>query len=227
MIGTGTSVSALTTGTTANNINASAVTNALSITGNNGNNSLTGTAFNDTLIGNAGNDAINGGVGADRINGGKGADSLFGGSDQDTFIFATGDSGQTVATLDKITDYTKGALGTGDLIDFASNLTIGGSAATATASQASINMTTGIASFASGSGTTLSDALFAIASRMTAATNTSGEFALFKVNNTGDYYAFISDGTSGVGANDVVIQFVGVTSIANIDLTGGNLTFIA
>jgi len=132
-----------------------------------------------------------------------------------------------LATLDKIADYTKGALGTGDLIDYVSLLTIGGSAATATARQASINMTTGIASFASGSGTALADALLDIASRMTAATNTTGEFALFKVNNTGDYYAFISDGIAGVGANDVVIQLVGITSISNIDLTGGNLTFIA
>ena len=164
--------------------------------------------------------------GDDVINGGKGADILAGGSGKDTFVFTTGDSGQTATTLDKITDYTKGAVGTGDLIDFTSNLTIGGSAATATASQASINMTTGLATFAANSGTTLSDALSDIASRMTAATNTRGEFALFKVNNTGDYYAFISDGTAGVGANDVLIQLIGMNSYMSIDLTDGNLTII-
>jgi hypothetical protein len=128
--------------------------------------------------------------------------------------------------LDKITDYTKGAVGTGDLIDFSSNLTIGGSAATATATQASINITTGKTTFAAGSGTTLSDALLDIASRMTAATNAIGEFALFQVNNTGDHYAFISDGKKGVGANDVLIQFNGMNSYTGIDLAGGSLTVI-
>ena len=85
-------------------------------------------------------------------------------------------------------------------------------------------MTTGVATFATGSGTTLSDALLDVTARMTAAKNTKGEFVLFKVNGTGDYYAFISDGTAGVGANDVLIQLVGITSISGIDLTGGNLT---
>ncbi len=179
---------------------------------------ITGNAVANNLIGNSANNTINAG---------KGADTLTGGSGRDTFVFATGDSGQTATTLDKITDYTKGALGTSDLIDFTSNLTIGGSAATATTSQASINMTTGLATFAAGSGTTLSDAILDIASRMTAATNTRGEFALFKVNNTGDYYAFISDGTSGVGTNDVVIQLVGITFISSINLTAGNLTLVA
>ena len=117
-------------------------------------------------------------------------------------------------------------VGTGDLIDFTSNLTVGGSAATATSTQASINMTTGKATFAAGSGTTLSDALSDIASRMTASTDARGEFALFQVNNTGDHYAFISDGTRGVGANDLLIQFNGLNSYTGIDLTVGNLTII-
>jgi len=176
---------------------------------------LTGNTVANSLIGNDANNTMNGG---------KGADILTGGSGKDTFVFTTGDSGQTALTLDKIADYTKGALGTGDLIDYVSNLTVGGSAATATSAQASINMTTGVATFATGSGTTLSDALLDVTARMTAATNTKGEFVLFKVNGTGDYYAFISDGTAGVGANDVLIQLVGITSISGIDLTGGNLT---
>ena len=225
-IGTGVAFNPVTTGTTALSINASAVQNGLTIVGNNGVNTLTGTAYSDVIVGNAGNDVLNGGIGADTLNAGTNADTLTGGLGSDTFAFAAGDSGQTATTLDKVTDYTKGAVGTGDLIDFTSNLMIGGSAATATASQASINMTTGLATFASGSGTTLSDALLDISSRMTAATNTSGEFALFEVDNTGDYYAFISDGTAGVGANDVLIQLIGMNSYTGIDLTGGNLTII-
>jgi hypothetical protein len=67
----------------------------------------------------------------------------------------------------------------------------------------------------------LTDTLADITSWFTFATDTAGEFALFTVNNTGNYYSFISDGTTGVTANDVVIQLTGVTSITSIDLTGG------
>jgi Ca2+-binding RTX toxin-like protein len=223
VIGTGTGASAVTTATTALNVNAALVTTALSITGNAGNNSLTGGVGTDTLIGGAGNDTLVGGAGNDTLIGGRGADSLTGGTGVDTFVFTTGDSGQATS-FDIIRDYATGAVGTGDLIDFSANLTIGGSAATAIAAQAAINQTTGIATFAAGSGTSMSDALSDIATRFTAATNTSGEFSFFKVNNTGNYYLYISDGVAGVTANDEVIQLVGVSSISSIDLTGGNLT---
>ena len=223
-IGTGTAASAVATGTTALNVNAALVTNGLTIVGNAGANTITGTGFNDTLNGGAGNDTMLGGAGNDSLNGGKGADTLTGGLGSDTFVFTSGDSGQTASTIDKIADYAKGAVGTGDLVDYSAALTIGGSATTASSSQASINQATGIATFAASSGTTMADALADIASRFTSATNSNGEFALFQINHTGDYYAFISDGTAGVGANDVVIQLVGVTSISQIDLTGGNIT---
>ena len=36
--------------------------------------------------------------------------------------------------------------------------------------------------------------------------------------------AIISDGVAGVGANDVVAQLTGITSVSGVDLTGGNLT---
>jgi serralysin len=186
----------------------------------------TGNDYDNTITGNTGSNIIKGMGGNDIIYGGKGSDALTGGTGTDLFVFTAGDSGQTSLTLDKIMDYTKGSFGTGDLIVYSQNLTIGGSAATATSTQASINMTTGLATFATGSGTTLSDAILDIATRMTAATNTNGEFALFKVNNTGDYYAFISDGTAGVGANDVLIQLIGVSSYTSINLTGGGLTIV-
>ena len=115
--------------------------------------------------------------------GGKGQDNLTGGAGRDTFTFAAGDDGITAATLDKILDYAKGAVGTGDLIDYSTNLTKGGNANIATASQASINQSTGIATFANGSGTTLADALNDITARFTAAADTAGEFACFKINN--------------------------------------------
>lgn len=112
----------------------------------------------------------------------------------------------------------------GDLIDFGASLSKGGSATNASATQASINVTTGIASFAAGLGTSMSNALSDIAARFMAGTNSAGEFAFFKVKDAGDCYLFVSDGVAGVGANDMVAQLVGLTSIGCIDLTGGNLT---
>lgn len=190
---------------------------------------LTGDTLANVLTGNAGNDNLSGLDGGDILNGGKGADVLTGGNGKDTFVFSAGDSGQLTG-VDQIKDYLKGAVGTGDLIDFASLLKIGGSAATTTSTEALINATTGVATFAAASGTTpssgttLSDALLDIATRFTKATDSAGEFAFFKVNGTGDFYLFVSDGTAGVTANDVVVQLVGVTSIGGIDVTSGNLT---
>jgi myo-inositol-hexaphosphate 3-phosphohydrolase len=118
-------------------------------------------------------------------------------------------------------------VGTGDLIGFSSALIVGGSNVAVSVTEASIDPTTAVASFAIDSGTTLSDALSDIAARFTAATDTAGEFALFRVNQTGNFYVFISDGANGVTANDVVIQLTGITSVAAIDLTEGNLTLTA
>ncbi len=218
VVGTGTATTATTTATTAINVNTAVITTAISITGNAGANSLTSGNGNDSLIGNAGSDTLTGGLGADSLTGGTGSD---------VFVFSAGQSGQTTS-FDTISDLAKGAVGTGDLIDYSAALTIGGSNATATSSQASINTSTGVTIFASLSGTTLSDALADITARFTAATDTAGEFAFFKVNATGNYYLFISDGTAGVTANDVVVQLVGVTAISSINyLASGNLTITA
>jgi len=188
-----------------------------------GNDDIRGGAGDDSILGGAGSDVIRGGDGGDTLIGGSGADTLTGGAGSNVFVFAAGDSGQTTG-FDNISDYTKGAVGTGNLIDYTSNLSLGGSVATASATAAAIDQTTGIATFASGSGTTIADALADIATSFTAATDTAGELALFRVNNTGNFYLFISDGAAGVGSNDVVVQLVGVTAIAGIDLSSGNLT---
>ena len=194
------------------------------IHGGNGDDEIYGASGADQLYGDAGNDFIYASGGADLVNGGTGVDVMSGRGGSDTFVFAAGDSGQTATTLDTIRDYAKGAVGTGDLISYSTALTIGGSSAAATASQAAIDQTSAVASFAAGSGTTLDDALNDIAARFTAATDSAGEFALFKVGATGSYYLFISDGVAGVTANDVVVQLTGVTSVGKADLTGGKLT---
>jgi len=136
--------------------------------------------------------------------------------------------GSTPATLtpDRIADFFKLLRGNGDVIDYATALSVGGNDSQANSSQASINTTTGIASFASGRGTTLSDALADIAARFTNACDAAGEFALFRINNTGDFHLFISDGVAGVTTNDVLIQLAGVRSFSGISLTAGDLMLL-
>ena len=72
----------------------------------------------------------------------------------------------------------------------------------------------------------MSDALNDIATRFTARTDVAGDMALFKVNNKGSYYVFISDGLDGITDHDVVIQLAGVTNINQIDLTDGHLAIL-
>ena len=206
------------------NVSASTGGSGYTITNTGAATRLTGSDSDDVLNGLKGNDTLVGGAGSDILKGGAGADSITGGNGHDTFLFAKGDSGQKAGAIDNIVDYYKGVSGVGDLIDFSnSNLAVGGSSSVASVKEASIS-SNGIATFASGSGTTLADALADIATRFTASTNSVGEFAFFKIAGSGDYNLFISDGVKGVGANDVVIQLVGVSSISGIDLTGGNLT---
>ncbi len=61
------------------------------------------------IWGGGGRDVIIGGAGTDRINGGEGRDRLTGGAGDDVFDFdGLIDSGATVATADRITDFTSG-----------------------------------------------------------------------------------------------------------------------
>ncbi len=197
---------------------------ALNVIGNNSNNKLTGNFYANSLSGLSGADNLIGGGGNDTLNGGSGADKVTGGTGSDTFKFSAGDSGQSSSSDDAIADYAKGIVGVGDKIDFSSSLVIGGSSAGATDEQAKIDNKTAVATFAAGSGTSLSDALSDISSRFDASTDLAGEFAFFKVNNQGNYFMFISDGMSGVSAKDVVVELVGVKTINGVSLIGGDLT---
>ena len=187
----------------------------------------TGNTAANILTGNAGLNTLNGAAGADQLIGGKGRDTLIGGTQSDRFKFSAGDSGQTATTMDRISDFTKGAVNAGDRFDFAEILAIGGVSTAATANRASINQTTGVATFAAGSGTDMADALADIARRLTASGDAEGEFALFRVNNTGTFHVFASDGVAGVGPNDLLVQLTGITSIGSINLTGGDLTILS
>ncbi len=186
------------------------------ITGNAGINTLKGLAGIDTLKGLGGNDTLVGGTGKD---------TLYGGTGRDVFKFAAGDSRSTA--FDVVKDYAKGALNAGDKFDFSSALKVGGTSGAVSSGAASINAANGIASFASGSGTTMADCIHDIAARINAGGTQAGEFAFFKVNKAGPYYLFISDAVNGAGANDVVVQLANVSLINTIKLSGGDLTILS
>ena len=208
-------------------LDASSATQSVVLDGETENDTLTGGSGADQLIGGAGNDVLVGGAGDDVLTGGAGADQLTGGAGRDTFVFAAAASGQATGS-DTIVDYVKGLVGTGDAIEYSSALRVGGVATTATGTQAAINQSTGVASFAAGSGTTLADALADIATSFGSdGTQVAGEFALFQVNQTGNYWMMVSDGTAGVTGNDVVVQLSNITSVFGIDLSAGVLTITA
>lgn len=147
---------------------------------------------------------------------------MLGGNGSDTFVFAKGDAGTKGSAIDKIMDFTKGSLGVGDLIEYSNTLSIGGNDAAASKTQASINNSTGIATFDTGSGNSLGDAVGDIAGRFNAVGDHEGQLAFFKVHNTSDYYLFIADGKAGPTSDDVVIQLVDVNNIGGIQLDGNH-----
>jgi uncharacterized repeat protein (TIGR02059 family) len=183
-----------------------------------GNDSVTGTVGSDLICGGSGNDSILAGLGDDIILGSTGADILSGGSGIDTFLFASGDSGQSIG-YDQILDFAKGKKGVGDIIrsNGPMSLQVGGLSSVIDSNHASINQKSGVASFAAGSGKTLSDALNDVAN----STDQTGHFAFFKVANAGNYNLFISDGVQGVTSGDVVVQLIGLTSINTINTLEG------
>jgi Ca2+-binding RTX toxin-like protein len=82
--------------------------------GDDGNDTLKAAGGNDTLYGGLGNDVCKGGAGNDTLVGGMGVDILDGGTGADTFVFVTGDTGDTKPTADHITVFSHAE---GDQID--------------------------------------------------------------------------------------------------------------
>ncbi len=182
--------------------------------------SITGSAAAaNTLTGTAGGDTIVGGSAADTIVGAAGADVLTGGGGADTFTFANSATGIPTATnWDSITDYQTGV----DIIDGPGTLALVAEG-TLGAGQASISAT-GLATF-NVADSTLALRIAAVEAGMTAATAAANETAVF--NFGGDAYIFISDGTAGVGATDVLIKLVGITAATGLTVATGDITAVA
>ncbi len=85
-----------------------------SINGGDGDDMLYGGADTDSLSGSTGNDTLYGEAGNDFLQGNGGADQLFGGAGADTFQYFSGSSGTTLATADRIRDFSSAQ---GDRID--------------------------------------------------------------------------------------------------------------
>jgi Ca2+-binding RTX toxin-like protein len=78
-------------------------------------NNLSGLGGVDQLFGYAGNDTLAGGDGNDTLNGGAGIDTLTGGLGRDVFTFDDGDTANSTANSDRITDFSHAELDRIDL----------------------------------------------------------------------------------------------------------------
>jgi len=147
---------------------------------------------------------------------------MTGGLGNDTFAFAAGSSGgaPSASVFDTITDFAAG-----DIIDYASAVTIVTNSATAAVGVANITAG-GLATFADADDT-LAEMITAVEGGIQTGTATAGQAAMFKFGS--DSYVFISDGVDGVGTNDVLIKLTGVDvttaafDVITVDV-GGNFT---
>lgn len=168
----------------------------------------------------AGNDTIVGGVDAETITGGTGQDVMTGGgTTANTFKWAAGDTGCSDTLYDTIMDFTA----------IANNVIDAGAAAIVTNATASSGVAAisaaGVATF-NAADTTLAQHIVAVEAGINAGgVAAAGQAAMWQEGN--DAFLFISDGTDGVGSNDILVKLVGLdtTAVASDTLTDGGTTF--
>jgi Ca2+-binding RTX toxin-like protein len=170
------------------------------------------------IAGGSSADSIVGGSGADSLSGGAGADSLTGGAGADSFIFANTSTGLPASTnFDTISDWSAG-----DVIDFASGLSLrAATTATAVTGTASISAT-GLASFAAADDS-LSEQIAAAANALiSSGAVAAGSSVTWQLGS--DSYLFISDGNTAVSATDVLVK-INSTSTTGLTISaGGDIT---
>jgi len=219
---TGTEQLNLTGAVTANQLDASGFTQPL-IMGTDmalAGVTVTGGSGADTLFGSAGNDIIDGGAAADIIDAGDGQDIITGGASADTFRFTAGDlsAAPSDTIFDTITDFAKNS----DIFDeSAGALVIMPSATAAVAGTALINAE-GIATFAAADDTLAERVIATEAGINLGGAAAVRQFAVFE--HSTNSYLFVSDGTDGIAATDMLFQMTGVTGLSDTTLTAGDLT---
>jgi Ca2+-binding RTX toxin-like protein len=191
---------------------------------------ITARAAGSTITGTGNADQITGGAGVDNITGGAGADVMSGGAGADTFVFANTSTGAPSATVfDSIQDYATGS----DIIDFgAITLLQSPNAAAAAAGHAAV--TAGVVTFHANDNT-LALRIIAVEDAISDNDNAAdsndaaaGDALVFAFGS--DSYIFVSDGTLGVSANDVLIKLTGIaggTATDSLTIVGGDITALA
>ncbi|MET4162487.1 Ca2+-binding RTX toxin-like protein [Marinobacterium sp. MBR-111] len=165
---------------------------------------LRGNADNNIITGGAGDDDLDGGAGNDVLFGGTGKDDLWGGMGADTFVFAAGDSGQTVATADVIYDFNAGA---GDLIELVD-------------AGAMVNYV-----IVDGEGANDDVAFAASATGAFTGGGNLDVYVEYDANNGGDAWMAVDmDGNGTFDTNDLFIVLIGVNT--DTQLGGQNGSFI-
>jgi len=176
---------------------------------------LTGTNLADIIDGGAGNDVIAGGTGADALTGGAGADTF---NFNETADFTAATVNALIAAADSIADFAKAS----DILALTggANWTVVQNAG-AVAGTAALNAE-GIATFAAADDT-LAERVTAVEAAINAGgVAAAGQFAIFESGS--DSYVFVSEGTDGIGAGDMLIKLTGVTGLTDGTIATTNLT---
>ena len=147
-----------------------------------------GRTNNDFIYAGSGNDTVFGQGGNDEIHGGAGIDLLYGGNNADTFVFASGDTGITLAGADTIADFST----SDDLIS---------------TSLAATNVT-----IANGAGLADFDAFLSAANGvLTAGAGANDAYMAYNAAGSGNGWLVIDENDSGsVDAGDSLITLTGV-----------------
>ncbi len=193
--------------------------NTAAIGGNPANNiDLSGVlSFGAKITGNTADNVIIGTRYADTIEGGEGFDVMTGGAGSNVFVFGTTATKNATATLyDTIIDWRSG---TDNRIDFSANLLLGTQVVAAAAGVATIGAK-GVATFNAADNTL---ALHLIAAER-AVNGTNNATVIWQEG--ADAFLFISDGTAGLSASDVLIRLAGVTVGSGLTIAGGDITLI-
>lgn len=194
----------LADGTNIGTATTSTNTLAINTTGTNGT-AVNGTQVTAGVAGATANNVITGGAGAD------------------TFIFGVTSVAPSATVFDAINDFASAS----DAVMYSKAPLSIVTNATASAGTAAIS-SNGIATF-NINDTTLAQRIAATEAGINAGGNAAaGQMAVFQFGS--DAYAFISNGTDGVGAGDLLIKLVGVDSASSsfdvVTITGNSFTLV-